>query len=235
MAMHARSGGQIEVMGLLQGRAQADGTFVVLDCFALPVEGTETRVNAQAEAYEYMVAFVDASRKAGKGATHNVVGWYHSHPGYGCWLSGIDVGTQMLNQTYQEPWLAVVVDPVRTMASGKVEVRVGGGGRPLIALMLRQGPRFCRREDALSFSALSLSHQPSQNSKNPKPKPQKNSTARRLPHLPRGLHRPLHFHNRRRRLPDHPAVENRGFRRPRAPLLPFKRELLQVRVGWRFG
>lgn len=123
MAMHARSGGQIEVMGLLQGRAEADGTFVVLDCFALPVEGTETRVNAQAEAYEYMVAFVDASRRAGKGATHNVVGWYHSHPGYGCWLSGIDVGTQMLNQTYQEPWLAVVVDPVRTMASGKVEVR----------------------------------------------------------------------------------------------------------------
>jgi hypothetical protein len=23
------------------------------------------------------------------------VGWYHSHPGYGCWLSGIDVGTQV--------------------------------------------------------------------------------------------------------------------------------------------
>jgi COP9 signalosome complex subunit 5 len=130
MAMHARSGGQIEVMGLLQGCARADGTFVVLDVFALPVEGTETRVNAQAEAYEYMVAFVDASRRAGKGSTHNVVGWYHSHPGYGCWLSGIDVGTQMLNQTYQEPWLAIVVDPVRTMASGKVEVslQVGGGG-----------------------------------------------------------------------------------------------------------
>lgn len=31
----------------------------------------------------------------------NVVGWYHSHPGYGCWLSGIDVGTQMTNQKYQ--------------------------------------------------------------------------------------------------------------------------------------
>lgn len=52
----------------------------------------------------------------------NVVGWYHSHPGYGCWLSGIDCSTQMLNQQYQEPFLAVVVDPVRTMASGKVEI-----------------------------------------------------------------------------------------------------------------
>ena len=39
----------------------------------------------------------------------NVIGWYHSHPGYGCWLSGIDVSTQMLNQKYQEPFVAVVV------------------------------------------------------------------------------------------------------------------------------
>jgi len=28
----------------------------------------------------------------------------------------------MLNQQFQEPFLAVVVDPVRTMASGKVEI-----------------------------------------------------------------------------------------------------------------
>jgi len=43
------------------------------------------------------------------GRLENAIGWYHSHPGYGCWLSGIDVGTQMLNQNYQDPWLAVVV------------------------------------------------------------------------------------------------------------------------------
>jgi len=23
-----------------------------------------------------------------------VVGWYHSHPGFGCWLSGVDINTQ---------------------------------------------------------------------------------------------------------------------------------------------
>jgi proteasome lid subunit RPN8/RPN11 len=39
----------------------------------------------------------------------NVVGWYHSHPGYGCWLSGIDVATQKTNQMFQDPFLAVVV------------------------------------------------------------------------------------------------------------------------------
>jgi COP9 signalosome complex subunit 5 len=37
-------------------------------------------------------------------------------------LSGIDVSTQMLNQQYTEPFLAVVVDPHRTMAAGKVEI-----------------------------------------------------------------------------------------------------------------
>ena len=25
-----------------------------------------------------------------------VVGWYHSHPGFGCWLSGVDVHTQQV-------------------------------------------------------------------------------------------------------------------------------------------
>lgn len=51
-----------------------------------------------------------------------MVGWYHSHPGYGCWLSGIDVSTQMLNQQFQEPFLAVVIDPTRTVSAGKVEI-----------------------------------------------------------------------------------------------------------------
>lgn len=93
---------------------------VVVDAFALPVQGTETRVNAGAEAFEFMVEYADQSKKVGK--MENVLGWYHSHPGYGCWLSGIDVNTQMMNQQYQEPWLAVVIDPVRTSSTGKVTV-----------------------------------------------------------------------------------------------------------------
>ena len=28
------------------------------------------------------------------GRMENVVGWYHSHPGFGCWLSSVDVNTQ---------------------------------------------------------------------------------------------------------------------------------------------
>eukprot|EP00316_Scyphosphaera_apsteinii_P020916 CAMPEP_0119346632 /NCGR_PEP_ID=MMETSP1333-20130426/108104_1 /TAXON_ID=418940 /ORGANISM="Scyphosphaera apsteinii, Strain RCC1455" /LENGTH=356 /DNA_ID=CAMNT_0007359143 /DNA_START=134 /DNA_END=1204 /DNA_ORIENTATION=+ len=124
MVMHTRSGGSIEVMGLMQGKIDPEDprgpTLIVMDAFALPVEGTETRVNAQAEAYEYMVEFQSLSRDIGR--LENVVGWYHSHPGYGCWMSGIDCSTQMLNQQYQEPWVAIVIDPTRTATTGKVEI-----------------------------------------------------------------------------------------------------------------
>lgn len=119
MVVHSRSGGTIEVMGLMQGKTEGD-TIIVMDAFALPVEGTETRVNAQADAYEYMVDYAQTNKQVGR--LENVIGWYHSHPGYGCWLSGIDVNTQMLNQQFQEPFLAVVIDPTRTVSAGKVEI-----------------------------------------------------------------------------------------------------------------
>lgn len=119
MAMHARSGGAIEVMGMMTGKILPN-TFVVMDCYPLPVEGTETRVNAQQEGIEFMVEYLQGLKDVGR--KENIVGWYHSHPGYGCWLSGIDVDTQFQNQQFQEPFLAVVVDPNRTISAGKVEI-----------------------------------------------------------------------------------------------------------------
>lgn len=119
MVMHARSGGDIEVMGMMQGKLDGD-TMIIMDAFALPVEASETRVNAGAEAYEYLISHLSLINQAGR--NENALGWYHSHPGYGCWLSGIDVATQMHYQEHQEPWLAVVIDPKRTMSAGKVEI-----------------------------------------------------------------------------------------------------------------
>ncbi|CAH1773412.1 unnamed protein product [Owenia fusiformis] len=119
MVMHARSGGNLEVMGLLLGKVDGN-QMIVMDSFALPVEGTETRVNAQAQAYEYMAAYTESAKQVGR--LENAIGWYHSHPGYGCWLSGIDVSTQMLNQQFQEPFVAIVVDPIRTISAGKVNL-----------------------------------------------------------------------------------------------------------------
>ena len=119
MVMHARSGGNLEIMGLILGKVDAN-TMIAMDTFALPVEGTETRVNAQAQAYEYMATYTELAKQVGR--LENVIGWYHSHPGYGCWLSGIDVSTQMLNQQFQEPFVAIVVDPIRTISAGKVNI-----------------------------------------------------------------------------------------------------------------
>lgn len=53
---HAKQGGQIEVMGYFRGKIVHD-TYVVTDAYPLPVEGTETRVNAGREAEEYAGQF----------------------------------------------------------------------------------------------------------------------------------------------------------------------------------
>ena len=46
---------------MLQGKVM-DDTFVIVDTFALPVEGTETRVNAAEGAYPYMITYMQNSQ-----------------------------------------------------------------------------------------------------------------------------------------------------------------------------
>ena len=41
-----------------------------------------------------------------------IIGWYHSHPGYGCFLSEIDIMTHA--QQFYKPYnVALVIDPVK--------------------------------------------------------------------------------------------------------------------------
>lgn len=54
--IHARSGVPYEIMGLMQGKVVGN-SLVVMDSFALPVQGTETRVNTMESANEYMVEY----------------------------------------------------------------------------------------------------------------------------------------------------------------------------------
>ena len=42
------------------GKVEAD-TMIIHDSFALPVEGTETRVNASMQAYEYMSKYMSGN------------------------------------------------------------------------------------------------------------------------------------------------------------------------------
>lgn len=50
-----------------------------------------------------------------------VVGWYHSHPGFGCWLSSVDVNTQKSFEQLHERAVAVVIDPIQSV-KGKVVI-----------------------------------------------------------------------------------------------------------------
>ena len=54
-----------------------------------------------------------------------VVGWYHSHPGFGCWLSGVDINTQQSFEALSERAVAVVVDPIQSV-KGKVSDMLEG-------------------------------------------------------------------------------------------------------------
>ncbi|KAG8787067.1 COP9 signalosome catalytic subunit rri1, partial [Serendipita sp. 405] len=62
MVIHARSGVPHEIMGLMQGKV-VGSSLVIMDSFALPVQGTETRVNAANEANEYMVEYLESSKR----------------------------------------------------------------------------------------------------------------------------------------------------------------------------
>ena len=99
-----------EVIGYLAGRWDASGRVLKI-VRAFPGVSTSCdhdSQNALQEAEMDPVAEV-ALRDEVRAAGLTIVGWYHSHPGYGCWLSGTDVATQLTNQQHQDPWLAVVV------------------------------------------------------------------------------------------------------------------------------
>ena len=73
------------------------------------------------------------------GRPEMVVGWYHSHPGFGCWLSGVDINTQQSFEALNARAVAVVVDPVQSV-KGKVVIDAFRLINPQ-TLMLGQEPR----------------------------------------------------------------------------------------------
>lgn len=49
------------------------------------------------------------------GRMENLVGWYHSHPGFGCWLSMVDIQTQKSFERLHPRSVALVIDPVQSV------------------------------------------------------------------------------------------------------------------------
>ncbi|KAG4091229.1 26S proteasome non-ATPase regulatory subunit 14 [Neocallimastix lanati (nom. inval.)] len=117
MLKHGRAGVPMEVMGLMLGEFVDDYTVRVIDVFAMPQSGTGVSVEAVDAVFQ--TKMLDMLKQTGR--PEMVVGWYHSHPGFGCWLSSVDVNTQQSFEALNTRAVAVVVDPIQSV-KGKVVI-----------------------------------------------------------------------------------------------------------------
>ena len=102
----------MEVMGLMLGEFVDEYTVQVIDVFAMPQSGTT--VTVESVDHVFQMKMVDMLKQTGRYVRHIsilsiladyrfllrpeiVVGWYHSHPGFGCWLSSVDINTQQVS------------------------------------------------------------------------------------------------------------------------------------------
>jgi len=128
----AAGGKPLEVMGMLLGypHDEEKHTLVVTDVYPLPVTGFETQVVADdEEVINYMIKLSDLIEVTRK---ERLMGWYHSHPfdvdeaHNHCFLSSTDLSTQLAWQNAEDgngnPFLAIVIDPLRSFAKNTAEL-----------------------------------------------------------------------------------------------------------------
>ncbi|GLJ18915.1 hypothetical protein SUGI_0338030 [Cryptomeria japonica] len=135
MLKHGRAGVPMEVMGLMLGEFVDEYTVRVVDVFAMPQSGTG--VSVEAVDHVFQTNMLDMLKQTGR--PEMVVGWYHSHPGFGCWLSGVDINTQQSFEALNQRAVAVVVDPIQSV-KGKVVIDAFRLINPQ-TMMLGQEPR----------------------------------------------------------------------------------------------
>lgn len=126
MRNHALSarGNKKEVMGFLLGdvRKWMGKTYtIVRDTVTSDLDASNVSVRFDRGGFETLFANLDEA-----GFDYVIVGWYHSHPGHGCFMSNTDVDTQ--KNMFNTPWhFAVVIDPVKfnvaafALRGGKIE------------------------------------------------------------------------------------------------------------------
>ncbi|CED85590.1 mov34-domain-containing protein [Phaffia rhodozyma] len=135
MLKHGRAGVPMEVMGLMLGEFVDEYTVHVVDVFAMPQSGTS--VTVESVDHVFQTKMLDMLKQTGR--PEMVVGWYHSHPGFGCWLSSVDVNTQQSFEQLNPRAVAVVIDPIQSV-KGKVVIDAFRTINPQ-TLMMGQEPR----------------------------------------------------------------------------------------------
>lgn len=107
---HARENTSVEVCGVLAGRPARDkqGAFLEIEA---AVRGEHAAARAGQVTFTHETWDHVQKVMAGEHPGLKVVGWYHSHPGYGLFLSPQDEFIH--GQFFNMPWqVAFVVDPV---------------------------------------------------------------------------------------------------------------------------
>ncbi|HEY3419304.1 MAG TPA: hypothetical protein VGK23_01980 [Methanomassiliicoccales archaeon] len=100
---------RMEVMGFLLGTIYRYGEkeyVLVRDVVTTDLDASMVSVKFDRQGFEKLFDSLDDS-----GFDYIIVGWYHSHPGHGCFLSQTDIDTQvsMFNRPFHS---ALVIDPV---------------------------------------------------------------------------------------------------------------------------
>ncbi len=98
-----------EVGGLLLGRFEKQKNILsISDHISGPQSSSFARVSLSDELLVQATAEI-----AEKGANVTIIGWYHSHPGMGLFMSSVDVKTQKRYQSLFPEAVALVVDPIK--------------------------------------------------------------------------------------------------------------------------
>ncbi len=82
----------------------------------LIITDIDTGKQHQTSAYVVLddIALVEMVSKLNeRGTGETILGWWHTHPGYGCFLSGTDKNTQQIYQNLFPRAIALVVDPIK--------------------------------------------------------------------------------------------------------------------------
>ena len=112
LTRHLDSNPHVEQGGILFGNAYQDprfGIYVEITA-AIPAPATIGTVAHLEFTPDSWLSIMDYARA--QHSTENVVGWYHSHPNHGVFMSSVDMRTQ--TAFFSHDWcLSVVCDPIR--------------------------------------------------------------------------------------------------------------------------
>lgn len=111
---HSSQDLQMEVVGLLIGRYSL-GLLKIADVAGGAQVGTRVSVVLMPEVQANI-----AEELIGRDRSDYIVGWYHSHPNLGIFMSGTDVRTQLCYQHLFSRAVALVIDPAQVSDTTRV-------------------------------------------------------------------------------------------------------------------